>query len=346
MKNSGRLKIGNVTELKKKELQQVEVQEHILAVSYRNGKFGVISGECLHAKGPLGKGCLNDAGYVVCPWHAWMFHHVTGEARPEIPAAVPRYEFKEEGGELFINPQPMTKAKHAPHPKSPLSRKDIRQPGPLRVLGLSTTIMNREAPSRYSTSEDLLNVALEHAKRSGAETRLIPVRDLNFKHCEGYYSIDEKACLWPCSITQLDPSDELEKVYEAMVFWADVVLVATPIRWGNASSLYYKMVERFNCIENQTLTADQALIRNKVAAFIITGGQDNVQAVAGQMTMFFGELGFSLPPSPFVGHSRGWAAEDMENNRIFVKENEDLHQQARDLADRSLALAKQVVDKT
>jgi multimeric flavodoxin WrbA len=213
------------------------------------------------------------------------------------------------------------------------------------VLGLSTTVMNAEAP-RFSTSEELLNAALGQAKKSGAETRLIKVRDLKFKACEGYYSIDERACLWPCSITQGDPADELEKVYEALVFWADVVLIATPIRWGNASSLYYKMAERFNCIENQTLVADKTLIQNKVAAFIITGGQDNVQAVAGNMMMFFGELGFSFPQFPFVGHSRGWAAEDMENNRLYVQGSGELKQQARSLADRSLALAKQMVGKS
>ena len=344
MKNEEWLKVGKISELKKHELQQIEVAGHRLAVSFRQGKFNVISGECLHAGGPLGKGCLNAEGYVVCPWHSWMFHHVTGEARPGIPAAVPRYDLKEEGEYLYVNPKPATEEKHAPHPKHALSRENIRQAGPLRVLGISTTPMNAVAP-RYSTSEELLGAALDQAKKSGAETKLIKLNDLKFKACEGYYSIDEKACLWPCSITQADPSDELEKIYEALVFWADVVLVATPIRWGNASSLYYKMAERFNCIQNQTLVADKTLIQNKVAAFIITGGQDNVQAVAGNMMMFFGELGFSFPQFPFVGHSRGWTAEDMENNRNYVKGSEDLRQQARELAERSLVLAKQMVGK-
>ena len=345
MKNEKWFKVGKTSELAKSELQEVEVEGHKLAFSYRQGKFGVISGECLHAHGPLGKGTVNAEGYVVCPWHAWMFHHQTGKARPEIPAAVPRYDLKEEGGYLYINPEPVTEAKHATHPQSPLGRENVRQSGPLRVLGISATNMNHDAPPRFSTSEELLSAALDQAKRSGAETQMIKLRDLKFKACEGYYSIDEKACLWPCSITQADPSDELAKVYEALVFWADVVLIATPIRWGNASSLYYKMAERFNCIENQTLVADKTLIQNKVAAFIITGGQDNVQAVAGSMMMFFGELGFSFPQFPFVGHSRGWASEDMENNRNYVKGSEDLHEQAGALAERSLALAKQMVGK-
>ena len=91
----------------------------------------------------------------------------------------------------------------------------------------------------------------------------------------------------------MDPKDELDQVYEALVFWADVVLVSTPIRWGAASSLYYKMVERMNCVQNQETIADNTLIKNKVAGFLITGGQDNIQAVAGQMMTFFTEIGFA-----------------------------------------------------
>jgi multimeric flavodoxin WrbA len=144
--------------------------------------------------------------------------------------------------------------------------------------------------------------------------------------------------------TQLDATDEMEQVYEALVFWADVVLIATPIRWGNASSLFYKMAERMNCIQNQITIADRVLIRNKVAAFVITGGQDNIQAVAGQQLTFFSELGFHFPQFPFIAHSRGWAAEDMERNVEYVQQSEELHTGARELVERSLDLARTLVE--
>ena len=105
---------------------------------------------------------------------------------------------------------------------------------------------------RFSTSEHLLGVALEHARTAlGAEARMIRLNDLKFRNCEGYYSKAAKACTWPCSITSMDKTDQLEQVYEMAVHWADILLIATPIRWGAASSLYYKMVERMNCIQNQ-----------------------------------------------------------------------------------------------
>ena len=149
---------------------------------------------------------------------------------------------------------------------------------------------------RYSTSDDLLEHSLSSAAgKLGCETRLIRIRDLQFRACEGYYSKASRACTWPCSITQMDPSDQMDQVYEGIVHWADVIIVATPIRWGAASSLYYKMVERMNCVQNQETIANKHLLRNKVAGFIITGGQDNVQAVAGQLLGFSPKSAASSP---------------------------------------------------
>jgi len=187
----------------------------------------------------------------------------------------------------------------------------------------------------------LLNEALDHAKSVlECETRSIRLNDLHFRHCEGYYSKSARACTWPCSITLMDPGDQLDQVYEAFVHWADVILVATPIRWGAASSLYYKMVERMNCIQNQETIANRHLLKNKVAAFIITGGQDNVQGVAGQMLSFFAEVGCQFPQFPFIAHSRGWSAEDMENNVRYVRDSQELRAGARALAERSIEMAK------
>jgi len=205
--------------------------------------------------------------------------------------------------------------------------------------------MNKDFP-RFSTSEALLNEALTHAaSKHGAETRLIRLNDLKFRACEGYYSKSASACTWPCTITQMDPTDELTSVYDSLVFWADVILISTSIRWGSASSLYYKMIERMNCVQNQVTIADRVMIRNKVVSFVITGGQDNIQGVVGQMMTFFGELGFLFPQFPFIAHSRGWDAEDMENNVTQVKESKELKEGARALADRAIIMAADLVAK-
>ena len=90
------------------------------------------------------------------------------------------------------------------------------------------------------------------------------------------------------------------QIYEKVILWTDVILIATPIRWGSASSLYYKMIQRINCVQNQMIAHNRYLIRDKVAAFIITGGQDSVQHVAGELMSFWSQLGFVLGKFPFV----------------------------------------------
>ena len=119
--------------------------------------------------------------------------------------------------------------------------------------------------------------------------------------------------------------------------------MTTPIRWGSASSLYYKMVERLNCMQVDTSRNEDLLIRNKVAGFIIVGGQDNIQGVAGSMLSFFAELGYLFPQFPYIAHSRGWSHEDMENNVRIVRESRLLAQGAAGLAARCLELADRLI---
>lgn len=331
--------IGLVASLGERPVTAVQVDGKRLAVISRDGQFSVLSGVCNHVGGPLGEGRL-DGDYLTCPWHYWKFHWRTGLGEPGYEAdAVPAYASKVEDARLYVDLDSGTKRSRAPHPPHPLGRTAQRQPGDVRVVAISTTSMTEGNP-RFSTSDHLLDIAVAEAREVGCETRVIRLRDLKFRHCEGFYSKAAAACTWPCSITQMDSTDQLDQVYEALVHWADVFLIATSIRWGSAASLYYKMIERMNCIQNQETIANRELLRNKVAAFIITGGQDNVQAVAGQMLGFFAELGCVFPQFPYVAHTRGWSAEDMENNVIEVRDSDLLRAGAQALADRSVTMAR------
>jgi len=334
-------------------LKELTINDRKLVLSYYDGVFGALNNKCNHMGGPLSKGRLKK-GCIECPWHYWEFNHRTGEAVRETTepisshgGTVPSLPTKIEGDFLYIDMSAESKRIRATYnPGSELAREPLRDEGKIRVLGISTTAMDRNHP-RFSTSEELLKKALgKAALEINVETKFLALSDLNFRHCEGFYSKSEKACTWPCSITKMDPSDQMIQVYENMVHWADVVILSTPIRWGNASSLYYKMAERLNSVQNQITMKNRVLIQNKVAAFIITGGQDNIQSVSGQMLNFFGELGFVSPAFPYVGHSLGWSAEDMERNVDYVKESENLHQQSFELVQRAVDLSKKLLATT
>lgn len=337
--------VGAVEELQDPPLRQVMVGGARVALSYRDGAFGAVSGVCNHAGGPLGKGTL-DGDYIVCPWHHWKFHRVEGMGERGFEEDVlPAHPVRVREGRVEVGRTAVTRRAKKPHAPHPLARPVVREPGPVRVVGLSTTAMHRDYP-RFSTSEALLESALAHAERRGLPTRMLRLRDLEFRHCEGYYSKAAKACTWPCSITQMDPEDQLDRVYEALVHWGDVFIIGTPIRWGAPSSLYAKMIERMNCIQNQITIGDKVLLQNKVVGPIIMGGQDNIQAVAGQMMSFFGELGCQFAQFPYIAHSRGWSAEDMERNVEIVSASEALREAAAGLVDRCVDLAERLLATT
>jgi nitrite reductase/ring-hydroxylating ferredoxin subunit/multimeric flavodoxin WrbA len=334
--------IGSAAELSATPLRHVTADGREIAVSFRNSEFGAVSNSCNHVGGPLGEGRL-DGDYITCPWHGWKFHRCTGKGEPGFEEdAVPAYGVKVEGGRVLVDTASATRRTRKPHAPHPLARKIERAMGPIRVAGISTSPMD-EANPRFSGSDHLLRHALSSCAEHGAESRLVRLSELKFRACEGYYSKSARACTWPCSITQMDDTDQMDRVYEALVHWADAIIVATPIRWGAASSLYFKMAERLNCVQNAITIRNQVLIRNKVAGLIIVGGQDNIQGVAGQMLGFFAELGFIFPQFPYVAHSRGWSSEDMERNVQIVRDSEELADGASMLAKRCIDLAQHLI---
>ena len=319
-----------------------------IAVFNVEGKYYCISNKCQHQGGPLSKGILDEAKKVVtCPWHGWKYSIIDGKAPHKGGDSVNSYETKIIKDKLYVNPIPTNIGMRVTQPhkgysdlqnsvreylnhmekdSNPQLTKDAEKKN-TRILGISTTNSNDKVAPRKSTSEEALWYALDYAKNEfGAETKMIKLRELHFKHCEGYYSKNASACIFPCSISEMNKEDQMLEIYQKVILWADVVIIATPIRWGNASSLYYQMVQRMNCVQNQSITHGSYLIRDKVATFIITGGQDNVQHVAGELMTFWSQLGFVFGKFPFVGWTRGWYAEDTENNFDKMKDNEHVRQ--------------------
>ncbi|HEY7684037.1 MAG TPA: Rieske 2Fe-2S domain-containing protein [Gemmatimonadales bacterium] len=334
-------RLGTRDELARRAPFALKLDRQQIAVFYLEGSFHAIGNRCNHRGGPLAEGLVRGE-YVMCPWHAWEYSIVSGKGPPGYEGeSIPVFALEERGDGIYLNSEPVSPrrlVRHEPHPLAVLTPRPAG--AATRVLGISTTAMDQVNP-RFSTSDHLLEAAMAHAGGPlGAETRLIRLRDLQFRACEGNYSKAAHACTWPCAITERDPADQLTPVYEGLVQWADVVLVATPIRWGEASSLYHRMAERLNCIQNQITCYNRCLISRKVAAFIVTGGQDNVQAVVGHLLTFWAELGFLFPQFPFIAHSRGWDAEDMETNVRVVRDSTTLVTAAAELLERAVDLSR------
>lgn len=343
------IKVCTKDELPNNSQKVVSLGKKKIALFHFNNKISAMANACLHKAGPLGLGAVSakyNGMYVTCPWHGWEYNIVTGSAPPGFPDQQALYEVKVEGEYILVSEEPIVKA-HREHKSNPLLEDLIKlkyqtAENSLNILGISTTNLSAGLP-RFSTSEDALEKSLAYAtEKYGAATKMVKLRELEFRNCEGYYSQHSHACTWPCSITEMDPKDGMTEVYESMILWADIVIVSTPIRWGNASALYYKMAERLNCVQNQITISNKILVKNKLASFIITGGQDNIQQVAGQMMCFFTDLGFTFPPFSFLGWSRGWTAEDMDKNVMQFKKSEYIKRTSMEIVDNCVEMLKQI----
>ena len=174
------------------------------------GKYYCISNKCQHQGGPLSKGILDEEKKVVtCPWHGWKYSIIDCKAPHKGGDSVDSYETKMIDDKLYVNSVPNNIGSKVTEPHKEYSdlqnsvrenlnpmEKDSKLLQPNRhdekntgILGISTTNSNDNVAPRKSTSEGALSYALDYAKNEfGAETKMIKLRDLHFKHCEGYKS--------------------------------------------------------------------------------------------------------------------------------------------------------------
>ena len=129
-------------------------------------------------------------------------------------------------------------------------------------------------------------------------------------------------------MAKLGKADPLTQIYNDLIDRADVIIITTPIRWWNASSLYYKLVERLNCIENQKEVYGVDLVHNKLMWMVIIWAQDGALHVMWQMMSVWAELWFAFAKSPYVAYTAWWLLNDkidlipnqIQNDRWLIEQ--------------------------
>jgi len=216
----------------------------------------------------------------------------------------------------------------------------------INILWISCSTINTDDENpRIPSSEKVLIDALDYAKDSYGvvETKIIKLRDISFDHCEANYSIKGEYCTRPCWISQRKKEDELLGVYNLLVDRADVIIIATPIRRGAPASLYFKFIERLNCLENQKEVYGVDLLGHQQMGFVIVWAQDGVQACLGQMMAQCAQMGFSFTKHPYVGYTSGnYTNNDMEKTPSQIQKDSDIiARQYKEMIDNQIA---QIID--
>ena len=56
----------------------------------------------------------------------------------------------------------------------------------------------------------------------------------------------------------------MPEIYEKVILWSDIMIVSTPIRWGNASSLSYLNGSKDEFVQNESLLIISILLEIKL----------------------------------------------------------------------------------
>ena len=86
------------------------------------------------------------------------------------------------------------------------------------------------------------------------------------------------------------------------VLAADMFIIATPIWWGMHSSLAQAVVERLTYFDDWAIENDLNALYGKSFGVIITGSNDGVQQIMGNLYNFANNLGFTIPPDSYVSY--------------------------------------------
>lgn len=149
----------------------------------------------------------------------------------------------------------------------------------LNVLVLNCSL--KHEPELSNTGE-LAQLVLDNMKEidTDVSTEIVRMSDLNIP--VGLDFKENDADQWP----------EVVKKIKA----ADIILFATPIWWGERSSLMQRVIERMDALDEEYIANGRSALYNKVAGVIITGSEDGALNVMGSIMMVLTWLGFTLPP--------------------------------------------------
>jgi multimeric flavodoxin WrbA len=150
-----------------------------------------------------------------------------------------------------------------------------------------------EISNTYTLSEFLAR----HLDSHGVENDIVRLIDYNIKpgthtHVNNNSSDDD----WPAI---------LEKILAS-----PIIIFATPVWWGNQSSLIQRAIERLDEIHDEIMNTGRSRMTNKVAGIVVTGDSDGAEHIIGNLANFFISLGFTIPAASTLtvlwpGQSKG-----------------------------------------
>lgn len=194
--------------------------------------------------------------------------------------------------------------------------------------GVSTLIAQEAVETMKTLGEiDVAEVVLP-------KTRIAP--------CVGCFGGGGRTCVYPCDRNDIesdiyDPRDGMLPVYEKMQV-ADVLVLATDVRWCGVNHYTQRFIERLDALVNQR-SLGEPVIRNKVAGLVVVG--EGSMEAAGRLMSALNAVGYSFPSAAYTA----WDLHRNVTGEAAQKEfltDEVVHNDTRLMAEELMKLARAV----
>lgn len=150
----------------------------------------------------------------------------------------------------------------------------------LRAIFLLATLKHKRGGGGFSHTEVLSELVAECLRENGVASEIVRLSDHDIP---------------PGTKNNMGKGDEWPRILEKILA-ADIIVFATPIWWGNHSSLMQRVIERLDELHNELLETGKSRLNNKVGGIVITGEEDGEQHITGSIANFLLNIGVTLPP--------------------------------------------------
>jgi multimeric flavodoxin WrbA len=144
----------------------------------------------------------------------------------------------------------------------------------------ATILLGTLKKTGLSNTETLCEFLSGRMEREGIPSEIIKL--VEHKILPGTYSDMGEGDEWP---------GILEKVLDS-----EIVILATPIWWGNQSSEIQRVIERLDELHDKVLAGEPSPLEGKVGGIVITGDSDGAEHIIGNLCNFFNAVGLLIPP--------------------------------------------------
>jgi multimeric flavodoxin WrbA len=199
----------------------------------------------------------------------------------------------------------------------------------IKVLGISGSARSLYDTSQEdSNSEALLKKCLDYCKELGADIDIVPLRELDIKHCRSCYSTVNTQCHFYCSCYPkgTPKGDDMTNMLYDKILSADAIIFATPVNNFKISSLLSTFIDRCISLDGSLspanpespkdkelnikhmkfieLMADNDIpgsgffrrFAGKIAGIIATGHEEGASMAISNLFMTLNHFGMLFPP--------------------------------------------------